>query len=277
MFRIQSLVAVTAIAFIACSTGCRNRCNQPCGGGLFAGSPTIAPAPTYSLNIPSVAQNQPYYTPNNGAGRVNTASQAPLPNTGNDLNWRKSGSPTNPNLGNQPARQNTGQNILANNQAGNGRFVETNSGLVNPTAINPGQSVLVGGAQPNIRTAAIPATGNSVIDSRNFTTTQIDERQDPTRIPVTDATRVRATSQNFLAGTAIQPQQGFVSQTFAAQPFVQPFQPQAFRANTTIVGNQPFQPQAYAANTYIQPNNNASYSAAASNSVGWRRSEIGAR
>ena len=70
-----TLALVLAGLFFVSQTGCRSRCNQSCGGGFFANNTTIAPTPTYGINIPSVARNQPYYAPNGGP--ISTTARAP--------------------------------------------------------------------------------------------------------------------------------------------------------------------------------------------------------
>ena len=265
-----TLAIVLAGLFIVSQTGCRNRCGQPCGGGLFASNTTIAPAPTYSLNIPSVAQNRPYNAANGGP--ISTTARAPIPATGSsasgsnsNLQWRQQGAPANSGstFGSQPAQPAAGT-----------RFVENNNGV----NLNTGSSVLVAN-QP------LPATGSSFTDSRNFATTQTDERLDATRVPVTDATQVRATAQNFLttgqqAFAQVQP-----AQTFAAQPYVAQAQP-VYSTNGLIAANQPYytnnpnlaQRQAiYSGQTFVQPNVPASYSASVTNDIGWRNREIGSQ
>jgi len=130
-----STLALLLVSFLmACQTGCRNRCSQPCGGGggLFAHNTTVAPAPTYSLNIPSVARNQPYYAPNGGP--ISTTARAPVPvgtqpaagsnsisNSNSNLQWRQQGTSGTSNsgstFGSQPAQSASGT-----------RLVETNTG-----------------------------------------------------------------------------------------------------------------------------------------------------
>ena len=267
-----TLAILLAGLFVISQTGCRSRCNQPCNNGLFANNTRIAPAPTYSVNIPSVARNQPYYGPNGGP--ISTTARAPIPATNSssgsgsnsNLQWRQQGgTPTNSGStfgAQQPA-------------AGSGtRFVEANSGG-NP---NTGSSVLVGGQ-------ALPATGSSFIDSRNFATTQTDERLDATRVSVTDATQVRATAQNFISSGQQALAQRQPTQTFAAQPAVPQVQP-VYSTNGLIAANQPYytnnpnlvQRQAiYSGQAYVQPNVPATYSASVNNDIGWRNREIGSQ
>jgi len=275
-----TLVILLAALFFASQTGCRNRCSQPCGGGLFANNTRVAPAATYSLNIPSVAQNQPYYNPNSGP--ISTTARAPVPATGSstsgsnsNLQWRQQGgAPINSGstFGAQPAQPTSGT-----------RLVEANTGV----NLNTGSSVLVGGLQNRVAaTQPLPATGSSFTDSRNFATTRIDERLDATRVPVTDATQVRATAQNFISsGQQVAFNQQQPSQTFAAQPAVRQVQP-VFSTNGLIAANQPYytnnpnlaQRQAiYNGQAFVQPNTATTYSASVNNDIGWRNREIGSQ
>ena len=267
-----TLAILFAGLFFASQMGCRSRCNQPCGGGYFASNTTVAPAPTYSLNIPSVARNQPYYAPNGGP--ISTTARAPIPastqpsaaGSNSNLQWRQQGGApisSGSTFGAQPTAAGSGT-----------RLVETNNGV----NLNTGSSVLVGG-QP------LPATGSSFTDSRNFATTQTDERLDATRVPVTDATRVRATAQTFISSGQQALAQAQPSQTFAAQPFIPQAQP-VYSTNGLIAANQPYytnnpnlvQRQAiYSGQTFIQPNVPTTYSASVNNDIGWRNREIGSQ
>ena len=178
MSRTHYLLLVACL--LMAMTGCRNRCNSQCGNGLFAGSPTIAAPPTYSLNIPSVARNQPYYVPGTNS-TLNSNSNAPTPaNQTNQLNgW-------------QPANGNgTGTNG-ASNSGSNGQSV-----LSSPT-------IFANNTTPdNFRTAsntALPGSGMSYRDSTNYQTTRVDETLDRTRLAATDASNVRAPARNYPTG-----------------------------------------------------------------------------
>ena len=141
--------------------------------------------------------------------------------------------------------------------------------------------MLVGG--PQLASVALPASGTSFTDSRNFATTQTDERLDATRVPVTDATRVRATAQTFIgSGQQVAFNQTQPTQTFAAAaPRTQP----VYSANAVVASNQPYyinpnlvqQQQIYSGQAFVQPNNSATYSASVGNDIGWRSREIGSR
>ncbi len=173
----QNLWIVLAIGILA-FTGCRNRYNNPSGGGLFAGTSTIAAPGTYSLNIPSLASNQPYYVPGQsspaGVTTLDPRGLAPANNSNPaQLNgWRPS--PANSSVGNF----NSGQSVLAASNANNGYSVP-----------------------PGYRSAsntALPGSGMSYTDSTNYQSTGVDERTDRTRLAATDASNVRAPSLNNL-------------------------------------------------------------------------------
>ena len=276
-----TLVLIFAGFFLMSQTGCRSRCNQSCGGGgLFAQNTTVAPASTYSLNIPSLAQNRPYTAPNGGP--ITTTARAPVPintqptnSSNSNLQWRQRGSGSSGStFGTQPTQPASGT-----------RLVEVNNGI----NLNTGSSVLAGSPQNIARVAAtqpLPATGTSFTDSRNFATTQIDERLDTTRVPVTDATQVRATAQTYIgASQQIAFNQPQPTQTFAAQPAIA--QPQSvYSTNAQVASTQPYytnnpnlaQRQAiYSGQTFVQNATPTTYSASANNDIGWRNREIGSQ
>lgn len=183
----RRIVFLFLLTVLVASTGCRNRCGSGCNG-WFAGSQRVAAPPTYSLNIPSMAGNQPYYVPGqNGTARtaaLNTSAAAPTPafnqntSTANLNGWR----PVNDNSG------------ATNNPNTNGTSV-----LTQPTTFaQNGTNV-----PPGYRTAsntALPGSGRSFTDQTNYQTTRVNEAQDPSRVPVTDATTVRAPARNNPTG-----------------------------------------------------------------------------
>lgn len=181
MSRIQPCLLVACVILL--SAGCQSRCNNPYGG-WFAGNSTLAPPPTYSLNIPSsVASNQPYYTPNQAAPTnrtLNTNQSAPTP--ASQAGWRA----TDTNLSNGSGGQGQPSSVLSPQT----KFVETQA--------RPGGQVNLNG-QPQ-RFAALPGSGVSFTNSQNYQTTPFDERQDATRLAVTDASAVRAPARNFPTG-----------------------------------------------------------------------------
>ncbi len=234
MFRIQCSLLIACLVTIA--SGCQSRCNNP-NGGWFAGNSRIAPPPTYSLNIPSVANNQPYYTPGAAAPTNYSLSpnqSAPIPATQqNQDGWRQSGN----QLSNGPdGSSGESRSVLT----GPTTFVETQPGIVNQAG---GQAY-----QQIPRTAALPGSGFSYTDSTNYRTTQVDESRDATRLPVTDASTVRAPARFNPTGNVAQFQQPNpiypanygvpVQQTFVAQNgFYQ--QPNAYSGSTMLVGGRP--------------------------------------
>jgi hypothetical protein len=184
MSRIQLLLLATCLVVL--STGCRSRCDNGSGGGWFAGSPRVAPPPTYSLNIPSVAQNQPYYTPGNNASNSsvvdpNLRSPVPVNSQSGEPGWRRSDN-----------------NALNSNgtPAGDSRSV-----LTSPTTFVETDPV---SGQPYARSGSatgLPGSGFSYTSSANYQTTRVDERLDSTRLPVTDASSVRAPARNYPTGS----------------------------------------------------------------------------
>lgn len=197
------------------TTGCANRANPY--GNWWACNPTVAPPATYGINIPSVARNQPpYYTPGN-TYQVNPQGRAPTPATQSGANgWRPSDN----------AR--TG---ASNTQERNDSVLTTPTTFVesSPTrpATGPMNSVLAN-SNPVTRTASaapLPGTGVSSTNASDYRTTRIDERNDATRLPVTDASQVRAPSRNFPTGTVANGPYGGnytgpigYQQTYAGQP-----------------------------------------------------------
>jgi len=245
MSRFQLLMLL--ICAVAMSVGCRNRCpNQFGSGGVFAGgSPTITPPPTYSLNIPSIASNQPYYTPRQAApnsvlnnNTLNTNQRAPTPATrqatqANQSGWRS----TDNNLSNTNTGGSQNPNDGRNVPAAPTKFVESNA---------PANS---GSGTRTASVAPLPGSGVSFTNSRNYQTTRVDETRDASRLPLTDATTVRAPSRNFPTGTplTILPNNAVpasynapIQQTYVAQNgFNQP-RPTGYVASPVIIGGQPF-------------------------------------
>lgn len=277
MSRIQFMLLAACLVLM--TVGCRNRCNSPYGG-WFAGNSTVAPPPTYSLNIPtSVANNQPYYTPGSVApnnGTLSPNQRAPTPATPQNQNgWRQSG-----NLNGANAAPVQNQSVLTNPTT----FVETQPNNVNRAGFP--------GSQQALRTAALPGSGYSYTDSSNYRTTQIDERRDATRLPVTDASTVRAPAANFPTGNVLQFQQpnpyypanysAPAQQTFVAQNgFYQP--PTAYSGSTYLVGGQAnaYQGQAILMNPYqtssastVLAQSTTSLDQRSAGQVGWRTREM---
>ena len=164
------------LLLVLCSVGCQNRCgscgvqNGPFGGGLFQPVATTVPAPsTYSLQQGArTARQQDYYTIPNTGQQPAVRQPTPLNN---------SNSNPNPNLSPQGWRQ-VPQN--SNTQQFNNQQLNATSLLVQ----NPAGSPAYQAAQVN----------------PNYQTTAIDERRDPTRLAVTDASAVRAPARFFPTG-----------------------------------------------------------------------------
>ena len=299
------VVTLLLIVLIGISTGCRNpRCWGPCNNGYggYLSSTTLPSPATGTLQIPSISQGQPYYNPNGNVPTtasqpsymVNPNSQAPTPANGAPTlapqpGWRPVGSLEDASGGSGM------QSVL---QPGN-TPANTQPSLAPQRAPNNFAS---NSAQPGFSSASTLNDGLSFKDSVNYQTTQIDERRDETRLPVTDATGVRAPSgatNNQLArsypiyGTVVTPQNGsqFVQ---AGQPYVVPqgyVQPQLVQPSrpATIAGTVEYgapgvvyeaYPASYsvpgqatvAQSTAIyDPQNSSNYQA------GWRDRELTAR
>lgn len=176
------LKLIVLLSLASFSIGCRNQCSN-CGVSPwrpFAPLATRVPAPpTYTLNVPQTAQQQPYYTapagtaaggvPANPAGAIPTYQAQPslAPQPG----WRAAnpnGAVTNPNL--------------------------------NPTSFNR------------------PATGISQTLNPNYQTTTIDESRSSSRLAVTDASQVRAPARFFPTGNMTRLAQSPVATSGAAVP-----------------------------------------------------------
>ncbi|MEM7456045.1 MAG: hypothetical protein AAF456_16980 [Planctomycetota bacterium] len=276
-FRYQLLVL--AVAIIVVAPGCRNRgwCQQGCQPGLFGGlrpgtyGATIPAPGTYSLNTPN--GQSPYYnaataTAQQPAYLVNPNATAPTP---------VNGSPSLAPQGWRPAGDN---NLSATGNPSSGTI------LASSRTAQP-QSVL--NQQPTTLQIASAPTANSYKDSINYSTTSVDERQDDTRLPATDASGVRApTIVNQIPATRLASVTYPIPQAAAynanAQPLAGYGQPALI--NGTVQYGQPLQtyngyvysavPQqtsspsavlAQATTTY-DPQNNPNYQA------GWREREF---
>lgn len=245
-------------------TGCQNRFRQPCANPYQQFPPAyqpnpyqygynanpnlnpaqgqlIAPPATGSLTIPSIARNN---LPGSNRGLLNTNRQAPSPlNRAAQYNqqngWRASEGTTQ--------NQDNAPNNSQNNRPPNQTFGSNNSNST--TAPNNASSVLVQNTQSNQtgfansnRVAQNTAQnqpyyqpqngiatgyGSSSVQSPDYSTTAVNETFDRTRLPVSDASNVRAPSQFYsrssgVSGTQVaqlpqyvNPQQPYYAGTFA--------------------------------------------------------------
>ena len=179
-------LCLAAMCLLIVSTGCRNRAPycppgcypnaQPLNGVMGA---TTVPAPsTYSINIPG--QTQPYYNAN-ATAQVPTPSSGTLP-TGNG--WRQAGSTSAAPLNPQPKTPNTTNPTSQSQQTTPNRLTSVidRPGIRGQTGVNNNN-------------------GLSFTNDSNFVTTAVDERRDQSRLPVTDASQVRAPT-TFTPATA---------------------------------------------------------------------------
>ncbi|MEM9411312.1 MAG: hypothetical protein AAGA30_09380 [Planctomycetota bacterium] len=191
MFRVnppRCLAIVTILCIVVSSTGCRNRnLWGPCAPGCspFSGPTTINSPGTYSLNIPG--SNNSNANGLLGAGQrplQQATNTLPVPNGVNVQNgWQPIGA------GNGAANSNQSTNNTAAGLNGN----QTTSVLENNSQTN--QTAVVSVTPPNRFASNTGQNGLSFTNDTNFRTTAIDERQDQSRLPVTDASQVRAPTQ----------------------------------------------------------------------------------
>ena len=161
MATLKILFGSVALLWLVLGTGCRNpnSCNSP--WRPFAQNAIIAPPATNSLNMSG--QSGGYYNPSataaNPQGNVPANPQGNAPNSG----WA-------PAPNNRPSNQPTGNGNFGFNGApmGNQNF----------------QTV----------TSSTMTNGSTQVISPDFYTTRTDERRDPSRMPVADATGMRAPS-----------------------------------------------------------------------------------
>ena len=251
------LICLTAgCIFSAIFTGCKNRCNQPYGfpyqqplanayGNQYgyanplnanSRSPLIPPPATGTLNIPSIARNNPYGL-NQNRGLLNTNQRAPTPAadraaTFNQQNgWKPSDGnfPVNNTINNN-SNQSTGTTLGFNPSPGG-------SGNA-PIQVAPpnANSVLVqnGAARQG------NGFGESFINSTDYATTSVNESNDRTRLPATDASAVRAPSQYYARVQGARLAQMTPQIAGGQQPYYVPGQGQlapaqlAFNQNSTV-------------------------------------------
>jgi len=213
--------ALVIIGGVIFSSGCRNCGQQPCapqpytpynanapygygynanpassaGGGGLAQARIPAP-PTYSLNIPggrnyNTANANGYRVGQLPSGLLNTQQNAPTPanrpaNYNQQQGWRQSD-------GNNLNTSSTGQTGGTGGTGGIGgsnRVADATSVLESSAGVNS-----PGGGWATRTASSSNSVGNGVsfTQSNDYRTTSTDERRDNSRLPVTDATNVRAT------------------------------------------------------------------------------------
>ena len=177
-------------------SGSTSRNSQPLNNTGFR-SPIIPPPATGTLNIPSLARNNPFGLNPNG-GLLNTQQRAPTPasdrsarfnlqNGWQPVDGRSTRPLTNQSNTTQPANNTTlGSTPAAGSGAGN-------------DASNA-RSVLVQDTQSRTNRGY----GDSFIRSPDYATTAANDTFDRTRLPATDASGVRAPSQYYARASGVQ-------------------------------------------------------------------------
>ena len=200
-FRIITCLSVGCLLLAGGCQANRFGCGS-CWNGI--GNARVAPPGTYSY---STNANQPYYTPNTAAAQpgagypVSTPPGTPLNSQMVQPNTATGGQPVNP----APSQWHGAD---ASQPSSSSYYGQTYQPA--PTNYNPTSYTVSGSGQ------------------RDFQTTVVDERTDPTRMPATDATGVRAPA-NFAqtANWQMMPRTVVVPGTIE------------YQANPQIVGNQP--------------------------------------
>lgn len=248
-----SLFVLATCLFAISFSGCRN-CRQPCApqpytpyntapaygygynnvnAGLSGNTQARIPAPpTYSLNIPGGNANANGYRvgqlPN---GLLNTQQTAPTPanrpaNYNQQQGWRRS---DGTNLNTSSTDQPSGSNRFAN--ASTGSSVLESSARINHQNNGSGTRT----ASSSNADGGVAATGVSFTQSTDYQSTSTDERLDNTRLPVTDATNVRATSP-------------FAQNQSGSSQYVQPY----YQPNQPRYASLP--PTTYNQGAFVRPN-----------------------
>jgi len=207
------------------STGCQNRgwCGNscyPCGPfRRLGGATTIAPPATYSVQIPNAPAAQPYYNRDAATAQQNlptpSRSVPPANPTPGQPGWRPVGTNETTQLQGQPTQS----------------VVERNNQFQN---VARGNDLATLGSPSGMRSA--------------------DLRNDPTRLPVSDATSVRAPagmaeSRQFVQTGFSGPIQAVVPPTYVGtpsfqDPFNQSFVPAAYDYRGQPIFGQPVFAQA---------------------------------
>lgn len=242
--RFSNGLMIAAVCLLVAASGCRNRAqfcqpgcyaNAPVGGGSLNGlaRQTTLPSPsTYSINIPG--QNQPYYN-------ANATAQVPTPTTGtlpsnNPNGWRP--------VGTAPAP--TGTLLSPTSTA---PTTTPNSGSTTrnqtPSASQSRLTSVIDRPNQN-QIARNPGNGLSFTNDSNFRSTVVDERLDRSRLPVTDASLVRAPTTYTPQTTIGQFNIPFNNQVVANQTA---FNQQVYNQGVRVAQN----PALYAQPVYAQP------------------------
>ena len=182
-------------------------------------SPVIPAPPTGSLNIPSLARNNPFGV---NRGLLNTGQAAPTPanrsaSSSSSFNrqngWQPVGSSQSGQRQSNPSQQNNSGTSLSSNSRS---LVPTQGNSSNAPAA--ARSVLAQGSQSNVGSQSNigGGYGDSFVRSQDYATTTVNETFDRTRLPATDASGVRAPSQYYARASGAQVAQVPSQGTFGA-------------------------------------------------------------
>ena len=247
--------------------------------GVSGNSATIAAPGTYSLNIPGGRGVNPFATASNGSGTrvgqlpnglLNTNQAAPTPATG----------PNSPGNFNQREGWRSGNGSNLNTQSGS-----TNSAIGSQfaTSVLDRSDSLGQNAASTVPTLArinnVPTPSPSLQNvattvSTDYRTTSVDERQDSTRLPVTDASAMQPVSRLAQNTGAVQQPYYQPNQATAAQNYQGSF---AQPANSAYQGTFQTPVGSYSAPVsqpqLVQAQSTATYNPYSSTASDWRNRE----
>ena len=247
--------------------------------GVGGNAATIAAPGTYSLNIPGGRGVNPFANPSNGSGTrvgqlpnglLNTNQPAPTPATG----------PNSPGNFNQREGWRSGNGLDLNTQSGS-----TNSAAGSqlatsvldrsgPTGQNAASTVPTLARINNVPTPSPSLQNVATTVSTDYRTTSVDERQDSTRLPVTDASRMQPVSRLAQNTGAVQQPYYQPNQAAAAQNYQGSF---AQPANSAYQGTFQTPVGSYSAPVsqpqLVQAQSTATYNPYSSTASDWRNRE----
>ena len=242
--------------------------------GSFTKSTLIPPPATGTLQIPSLARNNPFGINQNG-GLLNTNQAAPTAasNRSARFNVQNGWHPADDRRTNFQNPQNTQPNTsttLGSNTAPVGTGVNRNP-VTSPASAT---SVLARTQAPVDR-----GYGDSFVRSQDYSSTVVNEIQDGTRLPAVDASGIRAPSQFYARASGVQvaqtPQQAVVAQ---AQPYYSGTFRTAQQSPYNVPTIQPIQSRGVFVannNAFVQDQSTATYDPYGNTrSADWRNRDV---
>ncbi|QEG22341.1 hypothetical protein [Mariniblastus fucicola] len=227
----RNIVCAVVLCVVGMSfTGCRNRCQpnyypyqqQPYANqygyntapnygqqyGAAGGRSQVIPPPgTGTLNIPSIARNNPFGV-NQNRGLLNTGGNAPTPANGaSQFNQQNGWQSVGGNTANPASNPNPNNNQSNATQPTSGTTTLGSNSTANPAATGQESAAPASARSVLVQNTQAPANqgyGDSYVRSPDYSTTAVNETYDRTRLPATDASAVRAPSQYYARASGVQ-------------------------------------------------------------------------